>query len=84
METLISQLISQLNSSVFVLVVILLIVFLSSYKIGKIVERFDIFKENNNKTDKSLDELKTNVAEIQATVKLLYQAHIIRDKFLKK
>lgn len=70
------KLVEQLNSSVFVLLGLLFLAFLAVYKIACMITKFTTFENNNEKTSNTLDSIKDNVAKTNATVDLLYQAHL--------
>lgn len=76
MSAIFLQLIQQLNSAVFVLVAILIIAFWAIYKLGGIVNTFDLFKNKNSELDKHVETIKENLATIKATTQLLYDAHL--------
>ncbi|MEP7104145.1 MAG: hypothetical protein ABI721_05565 [Candidatus Dojkabacteria bacterium] len=76
MEAVFLELIKQLNSSVFALIAILLVIFWLIYRAGNITESFSAFKTNNNKNEENINRIKDSLAEISATTKLLYEAHL--------
>ncbi|MFA6474796.1 MAG: hypothetical protein WCV88_01180 [Patescibacteria group bacterium] len=76
MEAIFLALIQQLNSAVFVLVLILILTFWLAYKSGGWVKAYKDFEGKSDKFDVKIDAINSNIAKIQATSDLLYQAHL--------
>lgn len=76
MEAIFLKLIEQLNSSVVILLMVLAIAFFLIYKLGCLVTEFGIFREKNKGFDDGMLNIKSDLSEIKATAKLLYDAHL--------
>lgn len=76
MTQILLDLIHQLNSAVWALIVILLVAFVAVYKIGQIVIKFNLFKDENKDIKTDIKEISTTLSKINATTDLLYQAHL--------
>lgn len=76
MTSVLLALIQQLNSAVFVLIAILILAFWIMFKSGGWVKSYKDFESKNIKLDDKIDNIKDNIAKIQATAELLYQAHL--------
>lgn len=70
------DLIHQLNSAVWALIVILLAAFWAVYKLGQIIDKFGVFKEDNKDIKTDMKEMNNTLSKINATTDLLYQAHL--------
>lgn len=70
------DLIHQLNSAVWALIVILLAAFWAMYKLGQIIDKFSVFKDENKDIKVDIKEMNNTLSKINATTDLLYQAHL--------
>jgi len=70
------ELIHQLNGAVFVLAIILIVLAWLLYRAGGIITKFGVFEKKNDNIDTKIETMSGNIAKIQATTDLLYQAHL--------